>query len=91
MIISAPWHLLKSGRFDTGAGHLVVCIGFTEKGDVVINDPATNLQKESVRHIYQREAVIRAWAASRNTVYLIYPQRAKIPQDRLGHWQTTRS
>jgi hypothetical protein len=89
VIISAPWHLLQPGRNDTGAGHLTVCIGFTETGDVVINDPATNLQKgQHVRHIYTRQNVINAWRQSRNTVYLVYPVSAKIPADRFGHWDT---
>ena len=86
VIISAPWELLKPGRQDPGVGHLTVCIGFTKDGDVVINDPATNLKVESVRHVYKRQNVINAWAASRNTVYLVYPESAKIPKNRLGQW-----
>jgi hypothetical protein len=87
VIISAPWHLLLPGRHDTGAGHLTVCIGFTENGDVVINDPATNLQKgQKVRHIYKRENVIKAWKESGNTVYLVYPENTKLPADPYGHW-----
>lgn len=88
VIISAPFHLLAPGRHDTGSGHLVVCIGFTETGDVVINDPATNLKKgQSVRHVYKRENVILAWATSHNTVYLVYPVSAKLPENRLGQWE----
>ncbi len=88
VIISAPFHLLESGRKDTGSGHVITCIGFTETGDVVINDPATNLnQGQKVRHIYKRENVINAWKKSNNTVYLIYPTSAKIPKNRLGHWE----
>lgn len=86
IIISAPWELLKPGRHEASAGHLTVCIGFTQDGDVVINDPATNLKVESVRHIYKRQDVIHAWAASHNTVYLVYPESAKIPKNRLGQW-----
>jgi hypothetical protein len=86
VVISAPWNLLQPGRQDTGNGHLVVCIGFTKGGDVVINDPATNLKKDRVRHIYQRANVIRAWATSHNTVYLIYPTGAKLPDNRDGQW-----
>ena len=86
VIISAPWELLKPGRHDPGVGHLTVCIGFTKDGDVVINDPATNLKVESVRHVYKRQNVINAWAASNNTVYLVYPESAKIPKNRLGQW-----
>jgi hypothetical protein len=91
VIISAPWHLLSPGRRNTGEGHVVVCIGFTEDGDVVINDPGTNLQKgQHVRHVYRREDVIKAWQASKNTVYLVYPEGAKIPDDRFGHWDKPR-
>jgi hypothetical protein len=87
VIISAPWHLLSPGRHDTSNGHLTVCIGFTESGDVVINDPATNFQKgQQVRRIYKRENIIKAWRESRNTVYLIYPETAQIPPDPFGHW-----
>ena len=87
VIISAPWHLLSPGRVDTGNGHLTVCIGFTETGDVVINDPATHLLLgQQVRHIYQRENVIKAWHESGNTVYLVYPVTAKAPPDPFGHW-----
>jgi len=87
VVLSARWDLLSPGRKPTGSGHLVVCIGFTENGGVVINDPATNLKKgQNVRHIYERENVIKAWKQSRNTAYLIYPETAKIPADPLGHW-----
>jgi len=63
-----------------------VIADFGYDGDVVINDPATNLKVESVRHIYKRQDVIHAWAASHNTVYLVYPESAKIPKNRLGQW-----
>jgi hypothetical protein len=86
VVISAPWNLLQPGRKDTGHGHLVVCIGFTPDGDVVMNDPATNLKHDRVRHIYRRANVIRAWATSHNTAYLIYPVGARLPEDREGHW-----
>jgi hypothetical protein len=85
VIISAPWGMLDPSRISTGNGHLTVCIGFTKEGDVVDNDPGTN-PKKSVRHIYKRENVIRAWASSYNTVYLVYPVSAKIPKDRFGQW-----
>jgi Peptidase_C39 like family len=86
VIISAPWELLEPGRPKASGGHLVVCIGFTESGDVVINDPATNLKRESVQRIYKRENVMRAWAESHNTVYLVYPETAVLPENRRGHW-----
>jgi hypothetical protein len=87
VILSARWDLLAPGRNPTGSGHLVVCIGFTENGDVVINDPATNFKKgQKVRHIYTRQNVINAWKESNNTVYLVYAETAQVPADRFGHW-----
>lgn len=87
VILSTRWDLLEAGRPPDSTGHLIVCIGFTSKGDVVVNDPATRLdRRESVRRIYQRQNVIRAWASSRNTVYLVYPEAYSIPRDEFGHW-----
>jgi hypothetical protein len=87
VILSARWDWLKPGRPLDDNGHLIVCIGFTEKGDVVINDPATRLDRgESVRHIYKRADVIHSWTQSHNTVYLVYPVGAKIPANLYGHW-----
>jgi hypothetical protein len=88
VIISARYDLLQDGRPEDLNGHLTVCRGFTETGDLVINDPWTNLKVESVRHVYKRENVRRAWATSHNTVYLVYPENIKTPPDRFGHWFT---
>jgi len=70
------------GRPESGNGHLVVCIGFDERGDVIFNDPG----RSEVRQTYKRENVIKAWAAAGNTVYLIYPEKHVVPKDRFGHW-----
>jgi Peptidase_C39 like family len=64
-------------------GHLVVCVGFTETGEVVINDPGTS---RHVRKTFPRKNLINAWAYSHNAVYLIYPENATLPNDRFGHW-----
>lgn len=88
VIISSPGHLLEEGRKNTGSGHVVTVIGFTETGDVVINDPAMRIEKrKTVQRTYKRENVIKAWKTSKNTVYLVYPESAKIPKNRLGHWE----
>ena len=87
VILSARWDWLLPGRPLDRDGHLIVCIGFTENGDVVINDPATRLEKgESVRRIYKRADVIHSWTKSHNAVYLVYPVGTKIPADKFGHW-----
>ena len=72
------------GREESGNGHLVVCNGFNENGDVIFNDPG----RSQVRQTYRRKDVIKAWAASRHTVYLVYPEDFRVPQDRFGHWYT---
>ena len=87
VILSARWDWLLPGRPPDYDGHLIVCIGFTENGDVVINDPATRLGLgESVRRIYKRQDVIHSWTKSHNAVYLVYPDDAKIPRNAFGHW-----
>ena len=87
VILSARWDYLKDGRPYDANGHLIVCTGFTPDGDVVINDPATRLERgEKVQHIYQRANVIRAWAKSNNAVYLVYPEGATLPADPYRHW-----
>jgi hypothetical protein len=87
VVLSARWDWLLPGRPLDKDGHLIVCIGFTQDGDVVINDPATRLEKgETVRRIYKRENVIRSWTKSHNAVYLVYPVGEKIPANLYGHW-----
>ena len=66
-------------------GHLIVCVGFTEDGDPVVNDPGSS---QNVRRVYPRKDLIYAWAYSRNAVYLIYPEDHEIPKDRFGHWDS---
>ena len=75
------------GKSREPSGHLVVCVGFTENGDAVINDPGTS---KNVRKVFARANLIDAWAYSKNAVYLIYPEkfRNKLPKDRFGHWDS---
>lgn len=80
--VSISYGYLK-GRNEKANGHLVVCIGFDEKGNIVVNDPG----RSQVRQVYLRENLIKAWAESENTVYIVHPEGAKVPKDRFGHWQ----
>jgi hypothetical protein len=66
-------------------GHLVVCVGFTESGDPIINDPGTS---QNVRKIFPRKNLVSAWTHSHNAAYLIYPVDAEVPTDRFGHWES---
>jgi hypothetical protein len=76
------------GKSREPSGHLVVCVGFTQNGDAVINDPGTT---RNVRKVFPRANLIDAWAYSRNAVYLIYPEKTKLPKDRFGHWNSLTS
>ncbi|MSR65780.1 MAG: peptidase C39 family protein [Pedosphaera sp.] len=76
------------GRSRVPSGHLVVCVGFTENGDAVINDPGTS---KNVRKVFPRANLIDAWAYSKNAAYLIYPETARLPVDRFGHWDSAAS
>jgi hypothetical protein len=88
VVLSARWDWLQPGRPLDSAGHLIVCIGFTDNGDVVVNDPAAHLDRgQSVRQVYKREDVVHSWTKSHHAVYLIYPIDANIPENRYGHWQ----
>ncbi len=79
--VSVSYPALR-GEAKPDSGHLVVCVGFTEKGDIVVNDPGRSL----VRQVYTRANLIRAWRHSENTVYLVYPENHTTPPDRFGHW-----
>ncbi len=54
-------------------GHLVVVSGFTETGDVIVDDPAGH-GKDDVRHVYGRAAFHKVWRVrKRGLAYLIGP------------------
>ncbi|MBI3418089.1 MAG: C39 family peptidase [Verrucomicrobia bacterium] len=74
-VVSISYNALKGKPEAGGSGHLIVCVGFTSDGAVVVNDPWARLDRgETVRKIFPRENLIAAWRASHNTAYLIYPE-----------------
>jgi len=82
-------HNRLRGRQSQGpSGHLVVCVGFDKNGDVVINNPGS---LKEMQKTFTRERLIDAWAYSKNTVYLVYPEGAKLPSDKFGHWTIGRA
>lgn len=88
VVMSVSSYLTEDRHAGPNNGHLIVCVGFTDDGDVVANDPGVSLKRgEKVRRIYPRERVINAWKRSKNTVYLVYPETIAIPEDRQGHWE----
>jgi hypothetical protein len=81
---SVSYNRLK-GKGTNGSGHLIVCVGFADNGDIMVNDPGTHLS--NVRRTFSRALFREAWADSGNTVYIIYPENANIPPARFGHWE----
>lgn len=81
--VSVAYSALKREPPRKGDGHLVVCVGFAENGDIVVNDPA---RSPSVRWVYPRIDFVKAWKHSKNTAYLIYPESALLPPDPHGLW-----
>ena len=87
VIISVSSYLTNDRTSGPDNGHLIVCVGFTEQGDVVTNNPGVSVRRNvRARQVYPREKVVNAWKKSKNAVYLIYPETAKVPADALGHW-----
>lgn len=76
VVISHRWSpgQLRGAPLPASAGHLIVVAGFTDEGDVVVNDPYADLRAgEPVRRIYRREDLHRTWLWQGNgIVYRIY-------------------
>ncbi len=73
-------------------GHLLVIVGFTSSGDVVVNDPASHLvaSNDEVRVEYDRTEFERVWLTrSGGLVYVIRPPDIPLPAMPPGtdpHW-----
>jgi hypothetical protein len=66
---------LDGADIDSTGGHLMVVRGFTGRGEVIANDPASPSNK-AVRHVYRRDQFEFLWQhASAGVVYLIKPYR----------------
>jgi uncharacterized protein YvpB len=89
VIISVSSYLTNDRTNGPDNGHLIVCVGFTDKGEVVTNNPGVSVRRNvRARQVYAREKVASAWKKSKNAVYLIYPESAKVPANRFGHWDS---
>ena len=63
-------------------GHLMVVVGFTDTGDVIVNDPASHLIASDceVQTVYDRGQFTAAWmAGSHGVVYVIHPPEMLLP------------
>lgn len=94
--VAAGIPLVASISFDSGEldgapisgtdGHVLVIVGFTESGDVVVNDPAAQ-QNTGVRRTYDRGQFEDAWLpASGGLVYVITDADHPLPAGRAGNW-----
>lgn len=67
-------------------GHLLVIVGFTKRGDVVVNDPAAST-RAGVRRVYDRGQLERAWlAGSGGTTYVIRDGDHPLPAGTQRNW-----
>jgi hypothetical protein len=83
--ISFPSGALSGAPISASAGHLIVIIGFTASGDVVVNDPAA-ASSSGVRRTYARAQLERAWLeGSGGTAYVIHDAAHPLPASP-GNW-----
>lgn len=80
------------------AGHLMTVVGFTDHGDVIANDPASD-SNDAVRHVYPRYQFARHWLRTRRIkaddevgggsggiVYVVVPAGMPLPDGGDGAW-----
>jgi hypothetical protein len=67
-------------------GHLLVIVGFTRNGDVVVNDPAAPRNK-GVRRTYDRGQFENVWLPkSGGIAYIIHTKSRPLPVNNPGNW-----
>ncbi|CAN5512120.1 peptidase C39 family protein [soil metagenome] len=77
---------LAGAPISSTAGHLIVIVGFTQDGDVVVNDPASKT-RQGVRRTYDRAQLERAWlGGSGGTVYVLRDGAHPLPAGRQTNW-----
>ena len=81
LVASVSWGPgeLSGAPVSSSNGHLVVIVGFTGSGDVVVNDPAAPTAA-GVRHVYDRAQFENAWLpTSGGLVYVIHDDAHPLP------------
>lgn len=92
LVVSIAWDNRHSSSRLSGVpipvsnGHLLVIRGFTNSGDVRVNDPAASSNSQ-VPRVYDRSQFFRAWMknGSGGVVYLVYPPNKTIPPPYASH------
>ncbi|MEO5851814.1 MAG: peptidase C39 family protein [Nocardioides sp.] len=76
---------LSGAPISSSAGHVLVVVGFTTAGDVVVNDPAA-ATNATVRRTYSRAQFERVWLnASGGVVYVVHDAAHPLPAS-AGNW-----
>ena len=76
---------LYGAPISSTAGHLLVIVGFTATGDVVVNDPAAS-SNAGVRRTYDSAQLESAWlGGSGGTAYVIHDAAHPLPAS-AGNW-----
>jgi hypothetical protein len=76
---------LDGAPISSTAGHLLVIVGFTSSGDVVVNDPAAS-SAAGVRRTYSRSQFEAAWlGGSGGTAYVVHDAAHPLPASP-GNW-----
>ena len=77
---------LDGAPISSTAGHLVVIVGFTDDGDVIVNDPAAP-RNRGVRRTYDRGQFEDAWVGrKKGTAYVITDADHPLPKAAHGNW-----
>jgi hypothetical protein len=63
---------LRGAPYPSTDGHLLVLVGFTRTGDVVVNDPAAP-EAATVRRVYARSELETVWLRRGGTAYVLGP------------------
>jgi len=75
VVLSHRWKKgdLANAPIEASDGHLIVAVGFTESGDVVVNDPAA--RPPGVRRTYKRAELFRTWQERASGIAYIFRPR----------------
>jgi hypothetical protein len=70
---------LDGSPISSSPGHLLVIVGFTATGNVIVNDPAARSNR-AVRRVYKRGQFENAWIPTTGgVVYVIHPASKHLP------------
>lgn len=64
---------LRGAPYRSTAGHLLVLVGFTREGDVLVNDPAAP-GPDTVARVYARDDLEEVWLRRGGTAYVLLPR-----------------